>query len=184
MPPAPSDFTHAPDGPAIEAAAALIAPWVRLTPVIAADLGGHPLTLKLECLQVSGTFKARGAFTRLLGAQLAASPPSLAAALPPALASSAWWMYLGGPIGVVYIASGIALVRTLGSATYFQCISCWRRPSSTPLAQPWASPPPPSRLSAAWASCWSPQLRWPCRGTTGATSRGGRGWWRAKEVVA
>ena len=72
MPPALSDFTRAPDGPAIEAAAALIAPWVRVTPVITADLGGHPLTLKLECLQVSGTFKARGAFTRLLGAQLAA----------------------------------------------------------------------------------------------------------------
>jgi threonine dehydratase len=72
MPPIPSDFNRAPDGPAIEAAASLIAPWVRVTPVIAADLGGHPLTLKLECLQVSGTFKARGAFTRLLGAQQAA----------------------------------------------------------------------------------------------------------------
>ena len=42
MPSAPSDLARAPDGPAIEAAAALIAPWVRVTPVITADLGGHP----------------------------------------------------------------------------------------------------------------------------------------------
>lgn len=57
--------------PAIRAAADLIRPHVRRTPVLEvdlADLGGpaHPLALKLECLQHSGSFKARGAFTNLL----------------------------------------------------------------------------------------------------------------------
>ncbi len=53
------------------AAEALIRPYVRQTPVIevaAADFGhsGGPASLKLEFLQHSGTFKARGAFTNLL----------------------------------------------------------------------------------------------------------------------
>jgi threonine dehydratase len=59
------------DRAAIEAAYALIKPYVRVTPVLAADgadfaLGPFPLTLKLEQLQHSGSFKARGAFTNLL----------------------------------------------------------------------------------------------------------------------
>jgi threonine dehydratase len=62
-PPAP-----VPGAADIAAAAARIAPHVRVTPTIAIDLDGHPIELKLECLQVSGTFKARGAFARLLGA--------------------------------------------------------------------------------------------------------------------
>lgn len=53
--------------------AALIAPHIRRTPVMAADLADFglapfPLALKLECLQHSGSFKARGAFAGLLGA--------------------------------------------------------------------------------------------------------------------
>lgn len=46
-----------------------IAPYVRKTPVFHADhlpSGGHDLWLKLECLQVTGSFKARGATNRLL----------------------------------------------------------------------------------------------------------------------
>jgi threonine dehydratase len=62
----------APDAAAIEAAAARIAPFVRVTPTMDAELDGHRLHLKLECLQVGGTFKARGAFARLLGAREAA----------------------------------------------------------------------------------------------------------------
>ncbi len=47
-----------------------IAPLIRKTPVItiiAADFGieGQPLTFKLECLQHTGSFKARGAFANL-----------------------------------------------------------------------------------------------------------------------
>src|SRR5262245_33600663 len=49
----------------------LIRPYVRHTPTIAVDsadfgLSGAPIQLKLECLQHTGTFKARGAFTSLI----------------------------------------------------------------------------------------------------------------------
>ena len=55
----------------IAAAAELIRPHVRHTPVMTvsmADFGltGGAIDLKLECLQHSGSFKARGAFTNLL----------------------------------------------------------------------------------------------------------------------
>lgn len=62
----------APAGPDIEAAAGRIAPHVRVTPTIDIALDGGRVELKLECLQVSGTFKARGAFARLLAAREAA----------------------------------------------------------------------------------------------------------------
>jgi len=56
---------------AIAAAYPLIRPHIRETPVIevaASDfpLAGAPIAFKLEFLQVSGTFKARGAFCNLL----------------------------------------------------------------------------------------------------------------------
>ena len=62
----------------ITATRALIAPYIRTTPVVevdAADLGMAParLTLKLEQLQHSGSFKARGAFTNLLSRDLPAA---------------------------------------------------------------------------------------------------------------
>src|SRR6187455_477811 len=49
----------------------LIRPFIRRTPVAEVDgaefgLAGHTLTLKLELLQHSGSFKARGAFANLL----------------------------------------------------------------------------------------------------------------------
>ena len=49
----------------------LIRPHIRHTPVLHADmmdfgLAPQPVALKLECLQHSGSFKARGAFTNLL----------------------------------------------------------------------------------------------------------------------
>jgi threonine dehydratase len=56
----------------IRAAAARIAPHVRKTPLVTARcLKDHPypvgeLLLKLECLQVTGSFKARGAANKLL----------------------------------------------------------------------------------------------------------------------
>ena len=55
----------------IVAAEALIRPHIRHTPVMTVameDFGlkGGALDLKLECLQHSGSFKARGAFTNLL----------------------------------------------------------------------------------------------------------------------
>jgi len=53
----------------IRAAHARIAPSVRRTPVLETPspvAGAAPISLKLECLQVSGSFKARGAFHNLL----------------------------------------------------------------------------------------------------------------------
>ena len=47
----------------------LIAPHIRRTPVIDLPLDGlqRPVTLKLECLQVTGSFKARGAYANMVG---------------------------------------------------------------------------------------------------------------------
>jgi threonine dehydratase len=55
----------------IEAAWAVIQPWVRVTPVVEVDgadfgLDRVRLVLKLEHLQYSGSFKTRGAFANLL----------------------------------------------------------------------------------------------------------------------
>jgi threonine dehydratase len=62
----------------IAATYALIAPYLRRTPVAAADaadfdLPSNPLLLKLEQLQHAGSFKTRGAFAHLLTRAL---PPS------------------------------------------------------------------------------------------------------------
>lgn len=58
---------------AITRAAARIAPHVRRTPVVDVSVAGValPVTLKLELLQHSGSFKARGAFNTLLQAESA-----------------------------------------------------------------------------------------------------------------
>ncbi|MBV2143543.1 pyridoxal-phosphate dependent enzyme [Falsochrobactrum sp. TDYN1] len=55
----------------VRAAAQRIAPYVRRTPLLAADqikssITKGELSLKLECLQVSGSFKARGAANRVM----------------------------------------------------------------------------------------------------------------------
>lgn len=60
-----------PDRAAVVAAEKVIRPHIRQTPVLRVDaadfgLGGEKLTFKLEFLQHSGTFKARGAFTNML----------------------------------------------------------------------------------------------------------------------
>src|SRR5262249_59761537 len=58
----------------VEAAWQLIRPHVRRTPVIEVPAGvlgvRAPLALKLESLQVSGSFKGRGAFHKLLASQV------------------------------------------------------------------------------------------------------------------
>jgi threonine dehydratase len=63
--------TTAVDRESIAATRSIIAPHVRVTPIIevdGADLGlpGNPLTFKLELCQHAGSFKARGAFANLL----------------------------------------------------------------------------------------------------------------------
>ena len=56
----------------------LIRPFIRRTPVMHAymgDFGGAPapVDLKLECLQHSGSFKVRGAFTNILTREVPAA---------------------------------------------------------------------------------------------------------------
>ncbi len=53
----------------IRRAVALVAPWVRRTPVLRVEVAGHPVDLKLELLQHSGSFKVRGAFHSVLAAR-------------------------------------------------------------------------------------------------------------------
>ena len=53
----------------VEAARVRLAGRVRHTPIWPADPGGAPLWFKHEYLQLTGTFKARGAFNRILAAQ-------------------------------------------------------------------------------------------------------------------
>lgn len=67
-----------PDHAEIETAARRIAPYVRHTPVIRLsgrelDLAVPVVALKLELLQHAGSFKPRGAFNRLLQAELPAA---------------------------------------------------------------------------------------------------------------
>ena len=50
----------------ISAAVPRIAGHVRTTPVITLDVAGHPVACKLEQMQHTGSFKARGAFNTLL----------------------------------------------------------------------------------------------------------------------
>ncbi|MGL4592186.1 MAG: threonine/serine dehydratase, partial [Aestuariivirga sp.] len=60
------------DRDSISGAARRIAAHVRRTPVVDTGMPGiaRPVTLKLELLQHSGSFKARGAFNTLLGADV------------------------------------------------------------------------------------------------------------------
>lgn len=50
----------------VRRAAERIAPHIRRTPVLEADVDGRRLTLKLEHLQLTGSFKVRGALNALL----------------------------------------------------------------------------------------------------------------------
>jgi threonine dehydratase len=50
----------------VREAADRIGPYVRATPVLTAETGGRPVTLKLENLQVTGSFKFRGALNGVI----------------------------------------------------------------------------------------------------------------------
>ena len=58
----------------VREAADRIAPYVRTTPVLATEIGGRPVTLKLENLQVTGSFKIRGALNGVIAARDARGP--------------------------------------------------------------------------------------------------------------
>jgi threonine dehydratase len=54
----------------VEAAADRLRPYVRRTPLLRLSLDGRPLVLKLEQLQLSGSFKLRGALNAVLAGHL------------------------------------------------------------------------------------------------------------------
>ena len=67
------DAQAARDWPAeIAAARGRIAGHIRVTPVARLNLGGHAVEVKLEQMQLTGSFKARGAFNTLLSAEVPA----------------------------------------------------------------------------------------------------------------
>jgi threonine dehydratase len=53
----------------VRAAAEAIRPFVRRTPLLRAEVDGGPVVLKLEHLQLSGSFKLRGAVNALVGGE-------------------------------------------------------------------------------------------------------------------
>jgi threonine dehydratase len=57
---------HAPTTRDVAAAADRLRPYVRRTPLLRLSLDGRPLVLKLEQLQLSGSFKLRGALNAML----------------------------------------------------------------------------------------------------------------------
>jgi threonine dehydratase len=95
----------------IEAAARRIAGDVRRTPLLAPDLAGG-VVLKLEQLQVSGSFKARGAFNAIRSAGL---PPTVIAASGgnhgAAVAAAAERLGLGAEIFVPEITAAAKRAR-------------------------------------------------------------------------
>lgn len=64
----PTGATTYPSREQIEQARDRIGQHVRRTPVLEVELDGRPLTLKLELLQHTGSFKPRGAFNSVLSA--------------------------------------------------------------------------------------------------------------------
>jgi threonine dehydratase len=76
----PPNAATAIDAPMIEAAARRIGGHVRRTPTLVVDCDGLAVDFKLEFLQASGTFKARGAFNRLLAAREAGTLERVVAA--------------------------------------------------------------------------------------------------------
>src|SRR6266540_4345157 len=60
----------------IEEADRRIDGWIRRTPVFDVVEDGRPIRFKLEYLQHSGSFKARGAFNRILAARESGTMPA------------------------------------------------------------------------------------------------------------
>ncbi len=79
-----------------------IQPWVRTTPLLDLQTPGGLAQLKLECLQLGGSFKVRGAFNRLLSAR---ADPQLNASLKHAGVAAA----SGGNHGIAVATAAAAL---------------------------------------------------------------------------
>jgi threonine dehydratase len=109
------------DRAGVERAHASIAPWIRRTPVLHTDgsdvgLGAFPLTFKLELLQHTGSFKARGAFANLLHREVPAAGVVAASGGNHGVAVAYAAMRLGVPatIFVPTVASPVKVDRIRG----------------------------------------------------------------------
>lgn len=60
-------FSPLPSAADVAAAAVIVGPYIRRTPLLRTEVDGRPVVLKLEQLQRSGSFKVRGALNALLG---------------------------------------------------------------------------------------------------------------------
>jgi threonine dehydratase len=103
----------------IEAAAARIAPHLRVTPVVTLDLPQGSVALKLEHMQHTGSFKARGAVNTLVAGPV---PPAgvVAASGGNHGAAVAWAARRLGHAARIYVpelagAAKIALIRAQGA---------------------------------------------------------------------
>lgn len=116
------DGIEVPDVAAIERTQLALTPYIRSTPVFETVLPtGLDAVFKIEMLQVSGTFKARGAFSNLLGldgAQRAAGVTCISAGNH-AVAVAYAAMVLGISAKVVMLATAnparVALCRKFGA---------------------------------------------------------------------
>ncbi len=114
-----------PDLAAIAALRIALAPYIRTTPVFVRDdlpgLAGTHVQFKLEMLQAAGTFKARGAFSNLLGLDTAGRVAGVTAisAGNHAVAVAYAAMRLGIAAKVVMLATAnparVALARRYGA---------------------------------------------------------------------
>ncbi len=95
-------------------AAERISPYIRRTPVLRATVNGRPVAFKLEFLQVTGSFKIRGALNALLSRRAAGGRPTR-------VITAARWLgagapgYVPGPVPEVkarrIMAAGAEIVR-------------------------------------------------------------------------
>lgn len=110
----------------VESAAATIAPYVRRTPFIELEAGAYGvpclLTLKLELLQHTGSFKPRGAFNRMLTAEIDASGVLAASGGNFGLAVAFAAGVLGHPAEIYVPATSPAMkidrIRSLGATVH------------------------------------------------------------------
>ena len=120
MSPAPKSVSR----DAIAATYEVIRPYVRRTPLVEVDaadfgLGARPLRLKLELLQHSGSFKARGAFCNLLTREIPKAGVVAASGGNHGVAVSFAARRLGQPatifVPTIASSSKIALIRRYGA---------------------------------------------------------------------
>jgi threonine dehydratase len=100
--------------------------WIRRTPAIDVVDGGVPVRFKLEYLQHSGSFKARGAFNRILTARDAGALPAAGVVTASGGNAGLAVAYAAGRVGVpaeVFVPVTappvkVAKLRALGATVY------------------------------------------------------------------